>query len=124
MNKTLTLLANAMIGIPGGCLIFMGMLMFNALLGKLVTVSNWGMLLLLCVAAWIVGTLIRGVRPINGFGAAVASGIVAAIIILFLRLNSTPGSNVPLVFGPVGMLAAIACSSMGGWLLPRLRKQK
>jgi hypothetical protein len=122
MKKLQTILANLLIGIPGGCLIFMGMLMFNAILGLLVPVGAWTMLVILCLTSLVVGLMARLVRPINGIGAAAASGFVAAAIILSLRLASTPGSNSSLVFGPVGILATIVFSMLGGWILPRLRK--
>jgi hypothetical protein len=124
MNKFLTLLSNLFISIPGGCLIFMGMLMFNAVLGLLVKTSAWSMLIILCFTSLITGMLARLVRPINGLGAAIASGVVAAGIILYLWLASALGTgNASVVFGPVGMIVAIAFSTLGGWILPRLRKQ-
>jgi len=122
MNKVVPILSNLLIGIPGGCLIFMGMLMFNAILGLLIPVGAWTMLVILCITSLVVGLLARLVRPINGFGAAIASGVVAAAIILSLRLASAPGSNSALVFGPAGILASIVFSMLGGWILPRLRK--
>jgi hypothetical protein len=122
MNKVIAVLSNFLIGIPGGCLIFMGMLMFNAILGLLVPVGAWTMLVILCLTSLVVGLMARLVRPINGFGAAAASGVVAAAIILSLRLASAPGSNSELVFGPAGILAAVVFSMLGGWIFPRLRK--
>jgi hypothetical protein len=122
--KYRTLLSNIFIGIPGGALIFMGMLMFNALLGLLVKTGAWSMLIILCLTSLITGMLALLVRPINGFGAAIASGVVAAIIIAFLWLSSAKGTgNASVVFGPVGMAAAIAFSTFGGWIFPRLRKK-
>ena len=124
MNKFITALSNIFIGIPGGTLIFMGMLMFNAVLGLFVKTGAWSMLIILCITSLITGMLARLVRPVNGLGAAIASGVVAAGIILFLWLASAPGTgNASAVFGPVGMAATIAFSTFGGWLLPRLRKQ-
>jgi hypothetical protein len=124
MKKPLTLLSNIFIGLPGGALIFMGMLMFNAVLGLLFPTGAWTMLGLLCLAALIVGLLARLARPVNGFGAALASGVVAAGILLTLWLTSAPGSgNASVVFGPVGMAAAIAFSTFGGWFFSRLRKR-
>jgi hypothetical protein len=124
MKRLLTILSNIFIGIPGGCLIFMGMLMFNAVLGLLVKTSAWSMLIILCLTSLIAGMLARLARPINGLGAAIASGVVAAIIIAFLWLSSAKGTgNASVVFGPVGMIVAIAFSTFGGWILPRLRKQ-
>ena len=124
MNKLITSLSNIFIGIPGGALIFMGMLMFNAVLGLLVKTGAWTMLIILCFTSLITGMLAMLVRPINGFGAAIASGVVAAGIIFFLWLTSAKGTGAAsLVFGPLGMLAALAFSTFGGWILPRLRKQ-
>ncbi|KAF0106632.1 MAG: hypothetical protein FD146_2431 [Anaerolineaceae bacterium] len=124
MKNLPTLLSNIFIGIPGGALIFMGMLMFNAVLGLLVPAGAWTMLAMLCFTSLVVGLLARLARPVNGFGAAVASGVVAAGIILYLWLTSAPGTgNASAVFGPVGMAAAIAFSTFGGWIFPRLRKR-
>ncbi len=124
MKKFPTLLSNLFIGLPGGALIFMGMLMFNAVLGLLVKTGAWTMLIMLCLAAFITGMLALLVRPVNGFGAAVASGVVAAGIIAFLWFTSAKGTrDASVVFGPVGMAVAIAFSTLGGWFLPRLRKK-
>jgi hypothetical protein len=124
MKKFLTTLSNIFIGIPGGCLIFMGMLMFNAVLGLLVKTSAWSMLIILCLTSFITGMLALLVRPVNGLGAAIASGVVAAGIILYLWLASAPGTgNASVVFGPIGMVVAITFSTFGGWIFPRLRKQ-
>jgi hypothetical protein len=119
--KLKTILSYVLVGIPGGCLIFMGMLMFNAVLGLLIPTSPWMLLGLLCLAAFIVGLLTSLMRPYHGLGSAVAAGLVAAGIILILRLAAAPGSEARLVFGPVGMLTAIAFSTFSGWLLPHLR---
>jgi hypothetical protein len=124
MKKPLTLLSNIFIGLPGGALIFMGMLMFNTVLGLLVPTGAWTMLAILCFTSLVTGMLARLARPVNGFGAAVASGMVAAGIILYLWLTSAPGTgNASVVFSPVGMAAAIAFSTFGGWIFPRLRKR-
>jgi hypothetical protein len=124
MKKVITLLSNIFIGIPGGCLIFMGMLMFNAVLERLVKTGAWSMLIILCFTSLITGLLARLVRPVNGLGAAIASGVVAAGIILFLWLASAPGTgDASAVFGPVGVAVAIVFSTFGGWIFPRLRKQ-
>jgi hypothetical protein len=123
MKKSLTLLSNIFIGLPGGCLIFMGMLMFNAVLGLLVPTGAWTMLAILCFTSLVVGMLARLVRPVNGLGAAIASGIIAAELILYLHITSVPETSSTLVVGPVGMSATIAFSAFGGWLLPYLRKR-
>jgi hypothetical protein len=123
MKRMLTLLSNLFIGIPGGFLIFMSMLMFNALLGLSGVAGSWLMLILLSFTSLIVGLLVRMVRPINGLGAAIASGVVAAGIILYLWMCSAPGTDsVTQVFAPAGMLATLAFSTLGGWLLPHLWK--
>jgi hypothetical protein len=123
MKKSMTLLSNIFIGLPGGLLIFMGMLMFNAVLGLLVPTGAWTMLAILCFTSLVVGMLARLVRPVNGLGAAIASGIIAAELILYLHITSVPETSSTLVVGPVGMSATIAFSAFGGWLLPYLRKR-
>ena len=118
--KSKAILSYIFVGVPGGCLIFMGMLMFNALLGLLVPTSQWTMLGILCFTSLVVGLLARWMRPYRGLGSAVAAGLVAAGIILFLWLSAARNSEPGPVFGPGGMLTAVACSALGGWLFPRL----
>ena len=118
--KTRAIFSYIFVGLPGGCLIFMGMLMFNAVLGLLVSTNQWTMLVILCLTSLIVGLMARWMRPYHGLGTAVAAGTVAAGIILFLWLSAAPGSEAGPVFGPGGMLAAVAFSTLGGWLFPRL----
>ena len=118
------LLFNIFIGIPGGMLIFMSTLMFNALLGKLTPPAAWTVLLLLCVDAFIVGLLARWFRPYHGLGAAVASGIVAALILGGLWLASPPAPGLSLAVGPFGMAGVIVFSPLGGWVFPRLKRRK
>jgi hypothetical protein len=113
---------NILAGIPGGCLIFMGMLMSNTLLGLLIQTSPWSMLILLCVTSLVVGLLARLLQPFHGFGTAITSGHVAALIILYLRLASSTGAT-GMVFGPVGMLVTVGFCILGAWLLPFLRKK-
>ncbi len=115
---------NILVGIPGGCLIFMGMLMFNAVLSMLIPTGAWTMLIILCVTSLVVGMLARLMRPFHGLGAAIASGVVAALIILYLWLASTTGAGMDLVFGPAGMIVTIGFSILGAWVFPHLRKQK
>ncbi|MBN2387456.1 MAG: hypothetical protein JXB85_10575 [Anaerolineales bacterium] len=121
--KTKALLSNILVGIPGGCLIFMGMLMVNAVLGPLTPTGEGTMLMILCLTALLVGLLARWMRPYHGLGTAIASGLVAAGILLILWLTAAPGSKATLAFGPAGMLAAAAFSTFGGWIFPRLRKK-
>ena len=114
---------NILVGIPGGCLIFMGMLMFNAVLSMLIPTGLWTMLVILCVTSLVVGMLARLMRPVHGLGTAIASGVIAALIILYLRLASTAGAGMGLVFGPAGMLVTVGFSILGAWIFPYLRKQ-
>ncbi len=118
--KSHAILSYLFVGIPGGLLIFMGALTFNALLGKLIPVSQWTMLPLLCLTALTVGLLARWMRPYHGLGTAVAAGLVAAAILLILWQEGKAGP----VFGLAGVLAAVGFSALGGWLLPRLKKPK
>lgn len=122
--KSRATLSYILVGIPGGCLIFMGMLTFNALLGRLAPTSQWTMLVLLCLTSLTVGLMARWMRPYHGLGTAIAAGLVAAAIILVLWLDAAPGSAPGPLFGPGGMLAALGFSTLGGWILPRLRKSK
>jgi hypothetical protein len=122
--KIKSLLASLLVGLPGGGLIFMGMLMFNALLGRLVPTSQWTMLGLLCLTALTVGWMARWMRPYHGLGSALAAGLVAAGIILFLWLRATADSPAGPLFGPGGMLAAVAFSTFGGWVQPHVPKRR
>ena len=114
---------NVLVGFPGGCLIFMGMLMFNTVLSMLIPTSQWTMLVILCFTSLVVGILARLIQPFHGLGTAIASGVIAALIILYLRLASTTGAGMGLVFGPAGMLVTIGFSLLGAWIFPHLRKQ-
>jgi hypothetical protein len=115
---------NILVGIPGGCLIFMGMLMLNAVLGILIPTAPWTMLVILCVTSLVVGMLARLMRPFHGLATAIVSGVIAGLIILYLRLASTAGAGMPLVFGPAGMLVTIGFSTLGASIFPYLRKRK
>jgi len=125
MTKKLpTFLSSLFIGIPGGLLIFMGMLMFNAVLGLVAKTGAWSMLVILCFTSLIVGMLVRWMQPFHGIGSAIASGVVAALLILTLWLTSKAGSGMTLVFGPAGMIVTVGFSLLGAWVFPRLRKRK
>jgi hypothetical protein len=123
MPRLVTQLANLLIGLPGGCLIVMGMLLFNTLLNRLVPAGSDGMLGLLCLTSLAVGLLARWMRPLHGLGAAIASGLVAAGILLSLHLAAAPGAASTLIFGPPGMAACLAFSALGGWLPSRLQRR-
>jgi predicted membrane protein len=118
--KSRAILSYVFVGLPGGCLIFMGMLMFNAVLGLLLPTSQRTMLVILCLTALIVGLMARWMRPYHGLGSAVAAGLVAAGIILFLWLSAARNTEPGPVFGPGGILASVAFSTLGGWVFPRL----
>jgi len=111
---------NILVGFPGGCLIFMGMLMFNAVLGMLIPTGPWTMLVLLCLTSLVVGMLARLMQPFHGLATAIASGVIAALIILYLRLASAAGAGMGLVFGPVGMLVTVGFCILGSWIFPWL----
>ena len=114
---------NILVGIPGGCLIFIGMLMFNTVLSLLFSTGPWIMLIILCVTSLVVGILARLMRPFNGLGTAIASGVVAALIILYLWLKTSGGAGMGLVLGPAGMLVTIVFSILGAWIFPYLHKK-
>lgn len=116
------LLNNILVGTFGGFLIFMGMLMFNAVLSLLFPTGQWTMLLLLCFTSLVVGILARMLQPFHGIGTAVASGVIAALIILYLWLVTSTGAGIGLVFGPLGMLVTVGFCSLGAWLYPYLRR--
>jgi hypothetical protein len=80
------------------------------------------MLLLLCFSSLVVGILSRLVQPFRGIGTAVASGVFAALIILYLWLVAYPGAGIGLVFGPLGILVAVGFCYLGAWLYPQLRR--
>ncbi len=121
--KARIIVFNILVGIPGGCLIFMGMLMFNTLLSLLVPPSYWMMLVILCITSLAVGMLARLMRPFHGMGTAIASGVIAALLILYLWRASIAGTNDSLVFGPAGMLVTIGFSILGAWIFPILRRR-
>jgi hypothetical protein len=125
MTKKLpSLLSDIFIGIPGGLLIFMSMLMFNAVLSMLFPTGPWVMLFILCFTSLVVGMLARLMRPFHGMGTAITAGVIAALIILYLRLASRVGADMGLVFGPAGMIVAFGFCVLGAWGLPRLRRKK
>jgi len=123
--KLRAIIFDTLVGIPGGCLIFMGMLMFNTLLSLLFPffqTSPWTMLVILCFTSLVVGMLARLMRPIHGLGTAIAASVIAALLILYLRQASVAGTDMALVFGPAGMLATIIISPLGAWVFPKLWK--
>lgn len=121
--KARIIIFNILVGIPGGCLIFMGMLMFNTLLSLLVPPSHWMMLIILCITSLAVGMLARLMRPFHGLGTAIASGVIAALLILYLWRVSVAGTNNSLVFSPAGMLVTIGFSILGALIYPLLRRR-
>jgi len=112
-----------LVGIPGGLLIFMGMLMFNTLLSLIFRTSPTTMLIILSFTSLVVGMLARLMRPIHGLGTAIAAGITAALLILYLRQRSPAGTDMALVFGPAGMLAPLVLSPLGAWLVSKFWKR-
>jgi hypothetical protein len=98
------------------------MLMFNTLLSLLFQTGPLIMLVILCLTSLVVGMLARLTRPIHGLGTAVASGVIAALLILYLAQASVAGTAMALVFGPVGMLVAISFCILGAWVFPKLKQ--
>ncbi len=115
---------NILVGIVGGSLILMGMLMFNAVLSLLIHTNQWTMLVILCFTSLIVGMLARLMQPFHGLGSAIAAGVIAALLILYLWLSSRAEAGMGLVFGPLGMIVTIGFSILGAWAFPHLRKRK
>ena len=115
---------NILVGIAGGCLILMGMLMFNAVLGLLFPTGPVTMLVILSFTSFVVGLLARLMQPYHGLGSAIASGVVAALLILFLWMASKVSGDMDLVFGPAGLLVSIGFSILGALVFPLLRKRK
>jgi hypothetical protein len=113
-----------LIGIPGGCLILMGMFMFNAVLSMFIPTGQWIMLVILCVISLVVGMLARLIRPFHGLGTAIASGVIAALIILYLWLDSMTGAGMGLVIGPAGMLVTVGFTILSAWIFPYLHLRK
>jgi hypothetical protein len=120
--KIRSIIFDILVGVPGGFLIFMGMLMFNTLLSLIFKTSPITMLIILSCTSLVVGMLARLIRPIHGFGTAIAAGIIAALLILYLRQMSVAGTDMALVFGPAGMLAPVVLSPIGAWVFPKFRK--
>jgi len=120
--KIRTIFLDIIVGIPGGFLVVMGMLLFNTLIAMLFRTSSLTMLIILCITSLVVGMLARLMRPIHGFGTAISAGVVAAFLILYLRQASVAGTDMALVFGPLGMLVAILVTPLGAWVFPKFWK--
>jgi len=114
---------NVLVGLPGGFLIIMGTFMFNALFGMLFPTGPVTLLVLLSIAALVVGLLARLMQPFHGLITALVAGIIAALILFYLRQSAPAEAGMRLLFGPAGSLAAIGSSTLGAWILPRLRRK-
>lgn len=115
------LLNDILVGAIGGFLIFIGTLMFNTVLSLLVPTGQGTMLFFLCFSSLVVGILARLLQPFHGIGSALASGVIAALIILYLWLEPSTEA-LGLAVGPLGMLVAVSFPLLGALLLPNLRK--
>jgi len=120
--KIRTIFLDILVGIPGGFLIFMGMILFNTLIARLFGTSSITMLLILCFTSLVIGMLARLMRPIHGLGTAIAAGVITALLILYLRQTSVAGTDLTLVFGPLGMLVALLLTPLGAWVFPKFWK--
>ncbi len=114
---------NFLVGLPGGFLIIMGTFLFNALLGMLFPTGPAAMLVLLSVAALVVGLLARLMQPFHGLITALVAGTIAALLLFYLRQAGHAEAGMRLVFGPAGALAAIGFCLLGAWILPLLRRK-
>jgi hypothetical protein len=123
--KIRSIIFDILVGVPGGCLIFAAMFMVDAILSRLLPLfhaNSWTFLIILSITSFGVGLLARLMRPIHGLGTASAAGIIAALLILYLRNTSASGTDLTLVFGPTGMLAALIFSPLGAWMFPKFWK--
>jgi len=120
--KIRSIFLDILVGIPAGFLIFMGMILFNTLIAWLVRTSSITMLISLCFTSLVVGMLARLARPIHGLGTAIAAGVIAALLILYLGQVSVAGNDLPLVFRYLGMPIAILLTPFGAWVFPKFWK--
>ncbi len=103
--------SDLVVGLPAGLLIFMSTLMFSALLRSRGAVSDGLELALLAGDAALVGWLIRLSRKAQARATALASGLIAALAILFVWLKSPANASLnPLVFGLPGLAVTIVGS--------------
>jgi hypothetical protein len=104
-------------GLPAGMLIFMGTVLFSALIPVFAPYA------ILIVVAFIVGLLAGVTRLRQGLATALIAGLVAAGILCYLWLAARPGDEFnALVIGPLGMLTVLILCPAGGWLGAKLRK--
>lgn len=89
----------------------MGTFLFNALLGMLFPTGPAAMLVLLSVAALVVGLLARLMQPFHGLITALVAGTIAALLLFYLRQAGHAEAGMRLVFGPAGALAVIGFAS-------------
>ena len=123
MNLRVTFF-DVLVGLPGGFLIFMSTMMFSAVLqnavGVPVSILRWLNLFILAADAFIVGLLASLMRRSRAGGSALASGIVAALILVGLRLPTPPAVPFdPLIFGVPGVLVSIIMPVLAVKLFPR-----
>jgi cobalamin synthase len=123
LSRMKNILPDVLVGLPAGFLILMGTLLFNTLLGRLFQGGAWMMLVILCAVALVTGMIARWLRPVHGTGTALAAGVIAASLLLCLRLAGVPGAESSLAFGVPGMLSAIAFPPLGCWLFTKVRKR-
>ncbi len=98
------------VGFPAGMLIFMGMTLALAALPA-------PALLILALVSLAVGWLAGFVRRSHGISTALAAGLIAAGLLLYLRLNARPQDTFdPLVLGLPGIILTPIASGIGGWL--------
>lgn len=115
--------SDLLVGIPAGLLTFMSTMMFDAILLRLGAVHPLLSLPVLAICALIVGILAGLTRKAHGMGTALAAGMVAALVLLGLRLfSSNEASANSLLFGLPGALIALSLTPLGGQMGMRLRR--
>jgi len=117
--------ADLVVALPAALLIFIGTALFTSVVGTAAGLdfsNTWGGLVILAGTAFVTGLIIGLVRKERGPATALASGELAAVIFLFLRLVARGGESYnTLIFGLPGMVVAIVACFPGGALGARLR---
>jgi len=110
-------------GLPAGVLTFMATALFSTLLSSRGPLPLMVPLVVLALAAGLVGLLAGITRLQRGPATGLVAGCVTAVILGYLWSTARPGDEFnPLVIGLPGILVSVVISPLGGWLGARLRK--
>jgi hypothetical protein len=120
--------SDLVVGIPAGALIFMSTIMFSAVLQNKLSVPaatlRWLDPILLTVDAAIVGLLCGLARKEQALSTAVCAGLIAALILIGLRLAAQTNETYdPLVFGWPGVAMCVLVTPVAA-LLTRKKKEE